>query len=69
MKKINHLNNHFYDRKTLVIEAGQMLDAYCSGCFLKRFHRKEYGKKYAHSFCIRQCTVGEVLKKYGQHLS
>ncbi|MGV2503470.1 zinc-finger domain-containing protein, partial [Priestia megaterium] len=26
-------------------------------------------KYYAHSLCIRQCTVGETLKKYGEQLS
>ena len=30
--------------------------------FLREHNRKTNSKYYAHSFCIRQCTVGETLK-------
>ncbi|MEC0612932.1 zinc-finger domain-containing protein, partial [Bacillus spizizenii] len=31
--------------------------------------RKEFGKTYAHPFCINKCTVGEKLKAYGDVLT
>ncbi|WP_018660253.1 zinc-finger domain-containing protein [Heyndrickxia acidiproducens] len=57
------------ERKQLIQEVDEILNTYCKGCLLKAHFRKEYGKKYAHQFCIRQCTVGEQLKKYGEKLS
>ena len=33
--------------------------------FLREHNRKTNSKYYAHSFCIRQCTVGETLKSMG----
>ncbi|MGG3922437.1 zinc-finger domain-containing protein, partial [Geobacillus thermodenitrificans] len=43
-------------------------ETYCDGCFLKSTFRKEYGKTYAQSFCIQQCTVGEQMRQYGEML-
>ncbi|AEH53293.1 hypothetical protein B4098_0005 [Heyndrickxia coagulans] len=57
------------ERKQLIREVDKILKTYCEGCFLKSHFRKTRGKKYAHQFCIRQCTVGEQLKKYGDRLS
>lgn len=57
------------DRKEAIEKVGEILDTYCNGCFLVHHHRKEFGKKYAQSFCIHQCTVGSELKKYGKILS
>ncbi|KXT21417.1 hypothetical protein UZ35_04150 [Heyndrickxia coagulans] len=57
------------ERKQLIREVDEILKTYCEGCFLKSHFRKTRGKKYAHQFCIRQCTVGEKLKKYGDRLS
>ncbi|OQP16050.1 zinc-finger domain-containing protein, partial [Geobacillus zalihae] len=34
----------------------------------KSTFRKEYGKTYAQSFCIQQCTVGEQMRQYGEML-
>ncbi|MEH7202036.1 zinc-finger domain-containing protein [Bacillus safensis] len=56
------------DKKTAVQELTYLQDTYCSDCLIKKHFRKEYGKKYAHSFCIQQCTVGEKIKEYGQTL-
>lgn len=56
------------DPKTLRQEVGELLDTYCDGCFLKQHHRSQYGKKYAQSFCIKKCTVGQTLKEYGNKL-
>jgi len=57
------------ERKQLLQEVNELLSTYCDGCFLKTYFRKEYGKKNAHQFCIRKCSVGEKLKKYGERLS
>ncbi|MFT4414141.1 zinc-finger domain-containing protein [Fredinandcohnia humi] len=57
------------DRKKLLLEVGEVLDTYCQDCFVKEFFRKERGKRYAQSFCIKNCTVGEKLKEYGRKLS
>ncbi|EKN63736.1 zinc-finger domain-containing protein [Schinkia azotoformans] len=57
------------DRKQVIEKVGSLLDTYCNGCFLIHHHRKEYGKKYAQSFCIKNCTVGIELQKYGRELS
>ncbi|MBG9581649.1 hypothetical protein ABE42_21130 [Bacillus thuringiensis] len=57
------------DRKQLITEVNDLLETYCEGCFLREHNRKTNSKYYAHSFCIRQCTVGETLKKYGEQLS
>ncbi|NCU17254.1 zinc-finger domain-containing protein [Pallidibacillus pasinlerensis] len=42
---------------------------YCDGCFVARHFRKEKGKRYAHNFCINECTVGLEIQKIGQRLS
>ncbi|MDF0727909.1 zinc-finger domain-containing protein [Cytobacillus sp. S13-E01] len=57
------------NKKLIRLEVGEILDTYCQDCFLKSYFRKEYGKKYAQSFCINKCTVGQKLKNYGQKLS
>jgi hypothetical protein len=41
---------------------------YCQGCFLHKQLKCEKGRRYAHRFCITQCTVGEKIKIYGQQL-
>ena len=50
------------DKKQLITEVNDLLETYCEGCFLREHNRKTNSKYYAHSFCIRQCTVGETLK-------
>ncbi|ENQ3108248.1 Protein of unknown function [Bacillus sp. 491mf] len=57
------------NRKQLINEVNDLLETYCDGCFLQKHFRKEQSKYYAHSFCIRQCTIGEKLQEYGKHLS
>ncbi|MCP1123247.1 zinc-finger domain-containing protein [Bacillus sp. AFS018417] len=57
------------DRKQLITEVNDLLETYCDGCFLQQHFRKEHSKYYAHSFCIRQCTIGAKLKEYGNRLS
>ncbi|RLQ95164.1 zinc-finger domain-containing protein [Falsibacillus albus] len=56
-------------RQEIFTEVEEILSKYCNECFLKAHHRKEYGKSFAHKFCIKQCTVGQQLKKYGDRLS
>ncbi|WP_100331356.1 zinc-finger domain-containing protein [Bacillus xiapuensis] len=56
-------------RKQVFDQVENLLQTYCQGCLLKATFRKEYGKAYAHKFCITQCTVGEQLKKCGEQLA
>ncbi|MBT2639024.1 zinc-finger domain-containing protein [Bacillus sp. ISL-39] len=55
-------------RNEVLAEVETLLNTYCNGCFLKKHHRQENGKRYAHRFCINECTVGEKIKKCGQRL-
>ena len=56
------------DKKTAVKELTDLQDTYFSDFFIKKHFRNEFVKKYAHSFCIQQCTVGEKIKEYGNAL-
>ncbi|WP_408606239.1 zinc-finger domain-containing protein [Bacillus thermotolerans] len=56
------------DRKQLMEEIEDILHTYCNHCLLKATFRKEKGKAYAHKFCIKQCTVGEQIRKCGEQL-
>jgi len=56
-------------KKQVLEKITELMDTYCVDCLLKKHFRKEYGKTYAHSFCINQCTVGEQIKKIGQKLN
>ncbi|WP_084221787.1 MULTISPECIES: zinc-finger domain-containing protein [Mesobacillus] len=55
-------------RNEILVEVETLLTTYCNGCFLKKYHRQEQGKTFAHRFCITECTVGEKIKKCGQKL-
>lgn len=57
------------NRKQVIAEVEELMAAYCHGCFLHKYHCQEKGRRYAHRFCIRQCTVGEQIKKLGQKLT
>ncbi|WP_078546242.1 zinc-finger domain-containing protein [Litchfieldia alkalitelluris] len=57
------------DKKQILAEVGELLDTYCQECFVREHHRKEYSKSYAQEFCIKKCTVGELLREYGKKLS
>ncbi len=57
------------NKKQTFQEINEIIDTYCTDCFLKKHFRNEYGKSYAHSFCIKECTVGQMIKKYGEKLS
>ncbi|MFS0863308.1 zinc-finger domain-containing protein [Fredinandcohnia sp. 179-A 10B2 NHS] len=57
------------ERRKLITEVGEMLDTYCQDCFVKEYFRKENGKRFAQTFCIKNCTVGQKLKEYGKRLS
>ncbi|MGJ7921846.1 zinc-finger domain-containing protein [Neobacillus sp. LXY-4] len=56
-------------RKQLFSEVEQLMNRYCSGCFLYEHLKNEKGRRGAHRFCISQCTVGEKIKSYGKKLS
>jgi hypothetical protein len=56
-------------RLELIENVESLMDQYCKGCFLKISLKQEGGRRFAHRFCITQCTVGEKLKEYGRKLS
>ncbi|OQP19400.1 zinc-finger domain-containing protein [Geobacillus zalihae] len=56
-------------RKEILDQIAWLEETYCDGCFLKSTFRKEYGKTYAQSFCIQQCTVGEQMRQYGETIA
>lgn len=56
------------DRAAIFEKVTELMDEYCVNCFLKAHFRKEYGKTYAHSFCINKCTVGQQIKELGKNL-
>lgn len=55
-------------KKQTLQELSEILDTFCVDCLLKKHFREEYGKRYAHSFCINQCTVGQKIKEVGKKL-
>ncbi|MEQ2528586.1 zinc-finger domain-containing protein [Robertmurraya yapensis] len=57
------------NRKQVLMEVEEMLNSYCKGCFLHKYHKKEIGRTYAHKFCISQCTVGQKIKMIGDKLT
>ena len=57
------------ERKQLLEEVTELLDYYCSDCFVKKTFNKEKSKTYAQTFCIKECTVGEKIKQYGDLLT
>ncbi|AGX05201.1 MULTISPECIES: zinc-finger domain-containing protein [Bacillaceae] len=57
------------ERKDIYKETEELMEQYCKGCFLHKYHKEEKGKRFAHRFCITQCTIGEKIKKCGSRLS
>nr|WP_210365029.1 zinc-finger domain-containing protein [Bacillus sp. REN3] len=55
-------------RSEILAELEALLSTYCNGCFLKKHHKKEKGRRYAHRFCITECTVGRQIKSCGNRL-
>ncbi|KAA0550164.1 zinc-finger domain-containing protein [Bacillus sp. BGMRC 2118] len=56
-------------QRRVIHEVSELLDHYCEQCFVNTHFKKEFGKRYAQRFCIKECTVGERLKEYGKILS
>ncbi|WLR53010.1 zinc-finger domain-containing protein [Bacillus tianshenii] len=56
-------------RKEIIEEVTELIDTYCTDCLLRAHHSKEYGRKQALRFCIKQCTVGEKIQQYGKKLT
>lgn len=52
----------------LMDKVNDLLDTYCTDCFLRKYLRRTYGKNHAQRFCIQQCSVGDELKTYGNML-
>jgi len=55
-------------RKELFNQVESLMNQYCEGCFLHQQLKKEGGRRWAHRFCIAQCTVGGRLQEYGKKL-
>ncbi|MHC0035728.1 zinc-finger domain-containing protein [Pseudoneobacillus sp. C159] len=56
------------NKQQILASLDKVQKQYCKGCFLHKQLKIEKGRRYAHRFCITQCTVGEEIKKYGQQL-
>ncbi|GLB57908.1 zinc-finger domain-containing protein [Cytobacillus sp. NCCP-133] len=56
-------------RKEIFNEVEELMASFCKGCFLHKHHKEEKGRRYAHRFCITECTVGEKIKSIGSKLS
>ncbi|WP_445493037.1 zinc-finger domain-containing protein [Niallia sp. 03133] len=56
------------ERKRWIHEVEELMNDYCKDCFLHQHHKMDKGKRYAHRFCISQCTVGQRIKKYGDKI-
>ncbi|WP_081707555.1 zinc-finger domain-containing protein [Bacillus massiliigorillae] len=61
--------NRKQERKIVLQQIEETLTLYCNGCFLYNHHKKDYGRTYAHKYCLSSCTVGERLKDFGQKLN
>jgi len=57
------------ERKNIYKKVEALMEEYCNGCFLYKQNRKDYGRNYAHKFCITKCTVGEKIKEAGEELT
>ncbi|MEH7113440.1 zinc-finger domain-containing protein [Neobacillus niacini] len=57
------------NRKELFFHVESLLCQYCNGCFVHKQFKQEGGRRFAHRFCISQCTVGEKLQEYGKKLT
>jgi hypothetical protein len=55
-------------KQTVIKEVNGILDLYCDNCLLYKYNRSELGKRKAHRFCIKQCSVGKKLQNYGKQL-
>jgi hypothetical protein len=53
----------------IVREIDNLLDTYCTDCFLKTEMCHKGGKTFAHRFCIQTCTVGDQLHFLGEELN
>ncbi|MEW9049901.1 MAG: zinc-finger domain-containing protein [Neobacillus sp.] len=56
------------NRRELLSNVEALMAQYCNGCLLHQHFKQEGGRRFAHRFCISQCTVGERLKEYGKKL-
>lgn len=56
------------ERKKYFDEVEDIFSFDCKDCFVYKHFKKEKGKRFAHKFCISECTVGEKLKSIGNKL-
>jgi len=57
------------ERKLILEEIDNLIKNYCDGCFVYKHFRKDHSQKFAQSFCINKCTVGEKIKDMGKQLT
>ncbi|HYK72875.1 MAG TPA: zinc-finger domain-containing protein, partial [Pseudoneobacillus sp.] len=55
-------------KQDILAKLDQIQMHYCQDCFLHKQFKLEKGRRYAHRFCITQCTVGEKIKDFGEKL-
>lgn len=56
------------DRQRVLEYIDSIQETYCNGCILFKHHKEEFGRRYAHSFCIKKCTVGNSIQEIGKQL-
>lgn len=52
----------------IVEEIDELMDRYCKNCLVKQALVEERGKKGAHHFCIKECTIGEKVQSMGKEM-
>ncbi|MEH7401161.1 zinc-finger domain-containing protein [Gottfriedia acidiceleris] len=57
------------ERKEILEEIDTLMKTYCDGCFVYKHFRKDHSQKFAQSFCINKCTIGEKIKTIGKQLT
>lgn len=56
------------EKKLLITQIHNTVQYYCEGCFVYAQFRKDNSRNAAQQFCNTQCTVGEMLQKFGERL-
>lgn len=59
----------FLERLNVMNEIDTIMDTYCMDCLLKKALAKDKGKRAAHRFCIKECTVGEQIRLLGEEMN
>lgn len=55
-------------KDVIMEEIDELMDRYCDKCLVKQALSEERGKKSAHRFCIKECTIGEKIQWMGKEM-